>query len=57
MKKNLFSILLALLVISSIMLIKACSSASSKQVYDPADTLLTESQKRLASNALKGLGS
>ncbi len=55
MKKNLFSILLALLVISSITLIKACSSASSKQVYDPADTLLTESQKRLASNALKGL--
>ncbi|MDP3467924.1 MAG: c-type cytochrome [Daejeonella sp.] len=55
MKKNLFSLLLALLVISSIMLIKACSSASSHQVYDPADTILTESQKRLASNALKGL--
>lgn len=55
MKKNLFTILLALLVLSGIMLIKACSSASSKQIYDPADTLLTESQKRLASNALKGL--
>jgi len=55
MKKNLLSVLLALLVISSIMLIKACSSASSHQVYDPADTTLTESQKRLSSNALKGL--
>lgn len=55
MKKNLFSILLALLMISNIMLIKACSSASSHQVYNLADTLLTDNQKRLPANALKGL--
>ncbi len=55
MKKNLFSVLLALLLVPSILLIKACSSASSQQIYELADTLLTESQKRLASNALKGL--
>ena len=55
MKKNLFSLLLALLVILTIILIKACTTASSHQVYDLADTLLTENQKRLPSNALKGL--
>jgi putative membrane-bound dehydrogenase-like protein len=55
MKRNLFSITLALLIITTILLIKACSSASSHQVYDLADTILTENQKRLSSNALKGL--
>ena len=55
MKKNLLSLLLTLLVISAIMLIKACTSASSHQVYDLTDTLLTEDQKRLSINALKGL--
>ena len=55
MKRNLYSLALALLIITTILLIKACSSASSHQVYDLADTLLTENQKRLSSNALKGL--
>ena len=55
MKKNLQSIVLALLIITTIIIIKACSSASSHQVYNLADTLLTENQKRLSSNALKGL--
>ncbi|MDP1795756.1 MAG: c-type cytochrome [Daejeonella sp.] len=55
MKRKLLSVVLGLLVITTIMFIKACSSASSQQVYDPADTLLTENQKRFASNALKGL--
>jgi len=55
MKKNLFSLLLALFVLSAIMLLKACRSASSHQVYNPGDTLLTENQKHLPANALKGL--
>ena len=55
MKKNLFSLLLALFVLSAIMLLKACSSASSHQVYNLGDTLLTENQKHLPANALKGL--
>lgn len=55
MKRKLVSVVLGLLVITSTMLIKACSSASSQQIYNLSDTLLTESQKHLASNALKGL--
>jgi putative membrane-bound dehydrogenase-like protein len=55
MKKNLFLVIMILLAISSSMLIEACTSASSKQVYNLSDTLLTEDQKRLSSNALKGL--
>ena len=55
MKRNLYSLSLALLIITTIILIKSCSSASSHQVYNLADTLLTENQKRLSSNALKGL--
>jgi putative membrane-bound dehydrogenase-like protein len=55
MKKNLFSLLLALFVLSAIMLLKACSSASSHQVYNLGDTLLTDIQKHLPANALKSL--
>ena len=55
MKRKLLSVLLGLLVITSIMLLKACSSASSQQVNILNDTTLTEIQKRFASNALKGL--
>jgi hypothetical protein len=55
MKKNLVLVIVVLLTISSMILIEACSSASSKQVYNLSDTLLTEEQKRFSSNALKGL--
>ena len=55
MKKNLVLVIVVLLTISSMMLIEACSSASSKQVYNLSDTSLTEEQKRFSSNALKGL--
>lgn len=55
MERKLLSLVLGLLVITSIMLLKACSSASSQQVNILNDTTLTEIQKRFASNALKGL--
>ncbi|MBM3401240.1 MAG: c-type cytochrome [Bacteroidetes bacterium] len=55
MKKIRYSFLFTLLVISALMLIKACTSAISRQVNDLTDTLLTEDQKHLSSNSLKGL--
>lgn len=54
-KKNLFLLLLGLSMFPTILLIKACSSAKSQQVYTTIDTLLTENQKHLPENALKGL--
>ncbi len=55
LNKCLFSLKLAGLLFSTMMVMKACSSASSHQVYNITDSLLTESQKRLPENALKGL--
>lgn len=55
LNKCLFSLKLAGLLFSTMMVMKACSSASSHQVYNITDSILTESQKRLSENALKGL--
>lgn len=54
-KRSLFFVILGLFMVPVILIIKACNSASSQQVYNSIDTLLTESQKRLPENALKGL--
>ncbi len=57
-KKYLSEIKIVVLLLAVVLLLKACTSASSKHLRISKfmiDTLLTESQKRLSANALKGL--
>lgn len=57
-KRCLIAVKIVLLLVPVVLFLKACTSASSKQLQNSKfriDTIITENEKRLAENALKGL--